>query len=35
MSPLQGTIPIYIVASRADMGRQAANDVASELRRRL
>lgn len=35
MSPLQGTIPIYVGASRADMGRQAAHDVASELRRRL
>lgn len=30
-----GTIPIYVGASRAEMGRQAANDVASELRRRL
>lgn len=33
MSPLQ--IPIYVGASGADMGRQAANDVASELRCRL
>jgi glucosamine-6-phosphate deaminase len=35
MSALQGTIPIYVGASRADMGRQAANDVAAELRCRL
>src|ERR1700761_7227981 len=35
MSPMRNAIPIYVGASRADMGRQAAYDVASELRRRL
>lgn len=30
-----GAIQIYVGNSRADMGRQAASDVASELRRRL
>jgi glucosamine-6-phosphate deaminase len=32
---LLNSTPIYVGASRADMGRQAASDVACELRRRL